>query len=145
MAASGGRDDGGDCGGMFASINVTPLVDITLVLLVIFMVAAPLIVASPSIKVALPKAATADESQKTTLALTMERREPAGYKLYTNGQATDEGAMRTVVATLVKREPDVQATIAADRGIAYGDVMHVVDVIKALGVSRFALNTEAGP
>jgi biopolymer transport protein TolR len=142
MASSQGNEDGG----MFASINVTPLVDITLVLLIIFMVAAPLIVANPSIKVALPKATTGDETQKTTLAVTMQREgTTAGYKLFTNGRETDEGAMRTVVAGLVKSEPQVQAVIAADRGIPYGDVMHVVDVVKALGVSRFALNTQASP
>jgi biopolymer transport protein ExbD len=138
MAASADNQDGG----MFASINVTPLVDITLVLLIIFMVAAPLIVANPSIKVALPKATTGDETQKSTLALSMERQNAGGYKLYTNGKVTDEGAMRTVVAGLVKTEPQLQAVIAADRGIAYGDVMHVVDVIKSLGVSKFALNTQ---
>ncbi|HXJ21111.1 MAG TPA: biopolymer transporter ExbD [Polyangia bacterium] len=141
MAGGADKEDGG----MFASINVTPLVDITLVLLIIFMVAAPLIVANPSIKVALPKAASGDETQKSTLALTLERQDPGGYKLYTNGKATDEGSMRTVVAAAVKSEPQLQAVIAADRGIPYGDVMHVVDVIKALGVSRFALNTQASP
>ncbi len=141
MAASHDKEDGG----MFASINVTPLVDITLVLLIIFMVAAPLIVANPSIKVALPKATTGDETQKSTLAVTMQRQDAGGYKLFTNGRETDEGAMRTVVAGLVKNQPQVQAVIAADRGISYGDVMHVVDVVKALGVSQFALNTQASP
>ena len=141
MAAASDRDDGG----MFASINVTPLVDITLVLLIIFMVAAPHIAATPSIKVALPKAATGDETPKSTLALTMARQGAGGYKLYTNGHETDEGAMRTTIVSLVKGQPELQAVIAADSGIPYGDVMHVVDVIKGLGVSRFALNTQAGP
>jgi biopolymer transport protein ExbD len=141
MAAATDREESG----MFASINVTPLVDITLVLLIIFIVAAPLIVANPSIKVALPRAATGDDTPKSTLALTMARQPAGGYKLFTNGHETDEGAMRAVVAGLVKGQPELQAVIAADRGIAYGDVMHVVDVVKALGVSRFALNTEAGP
>jgi biopolymer transport protein ExbD len=140
MAASGPED-----GGCFSAINVTPLVDITLVLLVIFMVAAPLIVASPSIKVELPKAATADETKHSTLALTLERQPAGGYKLYENGRATDEAAVRALVPGLVKSEPALQAIIAADRGIAYGDVMHVVDLVKALGVTRFALNTQAGP
>ena len=60
-ALSGGDDDGG---GMIADINVTPLVDITLVLLIIMMVAAPMIANNPSIKVELPKAASGDETQK---------------------------------------------------------------------------------
>jgi biopolymer transport protein TolR len=145
MAAGGSDQDGSGCGAMFASINVTPMVDVTLVLLVIFMVAAPLIVATPSIKVALPKAATGDETKRSSLALTLEREVSGGYKLYRNGQPTDEQAVRALVPGLLKSDPELQAIVAADRGIAYGDVMHVVDVIKALGVTKFALNTQPGP
>jgi biopolymer transport protein TolR len=145
MAAGGSDQDGSGCGAMFASINVTPMVDVTLVLLVIFMVAAPLIVATPSIKVALPKAATGDETKRSSLALTLEREVSGGYKLYRNGQPTDEQAVRAAVPGLLKSDPELQAIVAADRGIAYGDVMHVVDVIKALGVTKFALNTQSGP
>jgi biopolymer transport protein ExbD len=141
--AGGGSER--DEGGMFASINVTPMVDVTLVLLVIFMVAAPLIAATPSIKVALPKATTGDETHRSPLALTMQRQPAGGYRLFTNGRETDEVAMRALVPPLVKSEPNLQAIIAADRGIAYGDVMHIVDVVKALGVSKFALNTHSGP
>jgi biopolymer transport protein TolR len=138
-------DQGDGGGGMFASINVTPMVDVTLVLLVIFMVAAPLIVANPSIKVALPKAATADETKRSTLALTLERESAGGYKLYRDGQPTNEQAVRALVPGLVKGDPELQAIVAADRGIPYGDVMHVVDLIKSLGVTKFALNTQSGP
>ena len=143
MAARGPlADDGGGC---FADINVTPLVDITLVLLIIFMVAAPLIVSNPSIKVDLPKAATADETQKSPIALTLQPDAGKGYRLYANGKETDEAKARTLIAGLVGRDHDVQAIIAADRRIAYGDVMHVVDMVKSLGVSKFALDTDAGP
>jgi biopolymer transport protein ExbD len=140
--ASGGSDR--DEGGLFASINVTPLVDITLVLLVIFMVAAPLIAANPSIKMILPKAATAETTKPSTLVLSLARVVEGGYKIFGNGRETDEAGIRTLVATLVKNDPELQATIAADRGIPYGDVMHVVDLVRASGVSRFALNTDSG-
>ena len=143
MAFGGGSSGDQDITG----INVTPLVDITLVLLIVFMVAAPLIVAAPSIKVALPKAATGDETPASTLALTLQR-EPAaasGCALFVNGKKTDETAVRPLVAGLVAHNPALQAVIAADRSIPYGDVMRIVDTIKGMGVSRFALNTEAGP
>ena len=139
MAASHRDDDA-----LFAHINVTPLVDITLVLLVIFMVAAPLIVSRPSIKVALPKAVTAETTQPSKLVLSLSRGPSGGYKLYRDGHETDERAIRAVVPGLVKRDPELQAIIAADRGIAYGDVMHVVDVVRELGVTKFALNAESG-
>ena len=115
MAGGGPNSDDG-CGGMFAAINVTPMVDVTLVLLVIFMVAAPLIVANPSIKVALPKAATGEETKRSTLALTLERETAGGYKLYRDGQPTDERAVRALVPGLLKSDPELQAVVAADRG-----------------------------
>jgi biopolymer transport protein TolR len=138
MAASKHDDDG-----LFAHINVTPLVDITLVLLVVFMVAAPLIVSNPSIKVALPKAVTAEETKASTLVLSMTRA-PGGYRLFEGGHETSEASIRTKVPPMVKTDPELQAIIAADRGIAYGDVMHVVDLVRELGVTKFALNAESG-
>ena len=137
--AAGHKDDE-----LFAQINVTPLVDITLVLLVIFMVAAPLIVSRPSIKVALPKAVTAESTQPSKLVLSLSRAPTGGYRLYQDGHETDKHAIRAVVPRLVRRDPELQAIIAADRGIAYGDVMHVVDVVRELGVTKFALNAESG-
>ena len=134
---------GDDDGGIISDINVTPLVDITLVLLIIFMVAAPMIVNNPSIKVQLPKAATGDETLKSTLALTLQRQEAGGYDLYRNGEKVDEATLRKEIPELVKQNKDIQAIIAADRGIAYGDVIHVVDLVKSLGVVKFALNTDA--
>jgi biopolymer transport protein ExbD len=136
MAASRHDDEG-----LFAHINVTPLVDITLVLLVVFMVAAPIMVATPSIKVALPKAATAEATPKSPLVLSMTR-VPSGYKLFENGKETSEASIRTRVPTLVKSDPELQAIIAADRGIPYGDVMHIVDLVRELGVTKFALNAD---
>ena len=76
MAGTGSSsfdDDDGGGSGMIADINVTPLVDITLVLLIIMMVAAPVIANNPSIKVELPKAASADETLKSTLSFTLTK------------------------------------------------------------------------
>lgn len=141
--AGSSMPSGDDDGGIISDINVTPLVDITLVLLIIFMVAAPMIVNNPSIKVQLPKAATGDETLKSTLALTLQRQEAGGYDLYRNGEKVDEATLRKEIPELVKQNKDIQAIIAADRGIAYGDVIHVVDLVKSLGVVKFALNTDA--
>lgn len=139
--SSSGDDEGG---GMIADINVTPLVDITLVLLIIMMVAAPIIANNPSIKVELPKAANADETQKTTLALTLAKKSGGqpGFDLYLNGDKMDEGRARGVIADLVNKNKDIQAVIAGDKGIAYGDVMHIVDLVKSLGVTKFAMATD---
>lgn len=142
--ASSGLSDDDAGGGMISDINVTPLVDITLVLLIIMMVAAPIIANNPSIKVELPKAASGDETQKTTLSFTLTKKTDgsAGYDLYLNGDKVDEAKAQRVTTDLVQKNRDIQAVIAGDKGIAYGDVMHIVDVVKSLGVTKFAMATD---
>ena len=143
MAASSNQ---GDDDGMVSGINVTPLVDVCLVLLIIFMVTAPMIVNNPSIKVELPKAATGDETLKSTLALTLSRDGTTnGVALYANGEKTDEAHVKQMIPDMLSKNKDLQAIIAADRGISYGDVVHIVDLVKSLGVHKFALNTDPNP
>jgi biopolymer transport protein TolR len=136
-------DEGGQ--GAITDINVTPLVDITLVLLIIFMVTAPMIVNNPSIKVELPKAATGDETLKSTLALTLSRDPSGNVLLYANGEKSDEPKVKAMIPDMLSKNKDLQAIIAADRGISYGDVVHIVDLVKSLGVHKFALNTDPNP
>jgi biopolymer transport protein ExbD len=142
MAARGPSDADGGC---FADINVTPLVDVTLVLLIIFMVAAPMIVATPSIKVQLPKAASAEETEKSTLALALEKQEGDKFRLLVNGDESDEQSVRALIPKLLEKDQELQAVIAADKGLPYGAVMHLVDLVKSAGVHKFALNTDPTP
>ena len=129
-----GDDDGG---GMIVDINVTPLVDITLVLLIIFMVTASYIV-SPAIKVDLPKAASGTEQSKTTLALTISK----DGALYLNGERSNDEAVVRYIKGELPGKPDLQAIIAADGGVAHRDVIHVIDLVKRTGVHRFAINVD---
>ena len=139
--AGGGSSYGGDedAGRMIVDINVTPLVDITLVLLIIFMVTASYIV-SPAIKVDLPKAASGTDQAKTTLALTLMK----DGGLYLNGQRSNDQAVVAYIRTELPKNPDLQAIIAADRVVPHGDVVHVIDLVKRAGVHRFAINVEPG-
>jgi biopolymer transport protein ExbD len=129
-----GDDDGG---GMIVDINVTPLVDITLVLLIIFMVTASYIV-SPAIKVDLPKAASGTEQSKTTLALTIAK----DGALYLNGDRSNDDIVVRYIKGELPKNPDLQAIIAADGGVAHRDVIHVIDLVKRTGVHRFAINVD---
>jgi biopolymer transport protein ExbD len=108
------------------------------------MVAAPMIANNPSIKVELPKAASGDETQKTTLSLTLTKKASGegGYDLFLNGEKVDESKAKAQVSELVGKNKDIQAVIAGDKGIAYGDVMHIVDLVKTLGVTKFAMATD---
>jgi biopolymer transport protein ExbD len=136
--ASGyGNDD--DSGRMIVDINVTPLVDITLVLLIIFMVTATYIV-SPSIKVDLPKAASGSDQTKTTLSLTLAK----DGALYLNGERSNDAAVAKFIGDSLPANPDLQAIIAADTVVAHGEVVHVIDLVKRAGVHRFAINVDPG-
>src|SRR3954466_2967974 len=96
-----------DGGGTIADINVTPLVDIVLVLLIVFMITVPSIVNNPSIKVELPKAASGDDTLKSTLALTLQRLPEGGYQLFENGNKTDENALKTKIRALLAQNKDL--------------------------------------
>ena len=113
MAASASSDDE-----MITGINVTPLVDITLVLLIIFMVTASYIV-SPAIRIDLPKAASGTEQQRTSLGLTLTRE----GALYLNGAPSSDDAVLHFISGELPRNPDLQAVIAADRAVPHGDVV----------------------
>ena len=131
------EDDGAR---MITDINVTPLVDIMLVLLIVFMVTTTYIV-NPSIKVDLPKASTGSETVNTTLALSLDT---AGT-LYLNGEASNEAAMEQFIKAELPKNADLQAVIAADKAVPHGTVVHLIDVVKRAGVRRFAINVEAAP
>jgi biopolymer transport protein ExbD len=139
VAGGSGAFGGEESGGMIVDINVTPLVDITLVLLIIFMVTASLIV-SPSIKVDLPKAASGSDQAKTTLAVTLAK----DRSLYLNGEHSSDAAIVKFIGDTLPGNPDLQAVIAADTVVPHGDVVHLIDLVKRAGVHRFAINVEPG-
>jgi biopolymer transport protein ExbD len=128
-----------DSGRMITDINVTPLVDIVLVLLIIFMVTTTYIV-NPSIKVDLPKAASGTEQTRTSLAVTMTK----DGGVYLNGERTDEAGVVRYIAGELPRSPDLQAIIAADKVVSHGTVVHMIDIVKRAGVRKFAINVESG-
>ncbi|MDF1565774.1 MAG: biopolymer transporter ExbD [Deltaproteobacteria bacterium] len=122
---------------IITGINVTPLVDVVLVLLIIFMVTASSIV-GPSIEVDLPKAATATETTPSTVSVVLS----ADGAVYLNGEASDEALVLQKVRAEVAKTPELQVVIAADRSTTHGRVVGFVDAVKAAGVTRFALSTE---
>jgi biopolymer transport protein ExbD len=129
--ASEGDDD------LITGINVTPLVDIVLVLLIIFMVTATYIVRE-AIEVDLPRAANAGEAVGTTLAVVLTR----DGAIYLDGVRRTEGELAARTREAVARDRDTRAIISADRAAQHGAVVHVIDLVKGEGVSRFAINIE---
>jgi biopolymer transport protein ExbD len=123
--------------GIIADINVTPLVDIMLVLLIIFMLTANLI-AKQAIEVELPRAAQSTAVNPTTLAVTLTR----DGALYLNGRPTTPDGLRAAVRASVAADPKTQAIIAGDKSVSHGRVVWVLDVVKSLGVASFAIQID---
>lgn len=122
---------------VLSSINVTPFVDVVLVLLVILMVTSTAIVKA-SLQVDLPTAASGGESVVSTLNLVITR----NGQLFLDGQPTTARALAKAIRRESESNPSVQAVIAADQGVAYGAVVRTIDIVKTNGVTRFALNIE---
>ena len=131
MAGSAQQDDGEITG-----INVTPLVDIMLVLLIIFMVTATYIV-KEAIEIDLPKAAAGGETTAKTLAIVITK----DGKSYLDGVETSEAALVKKISESEKKE-ELQALISADREAMHGAVVHMLDVLKQQGVTKFAIEIE---
>jgi|SRR5580698_6972543 biopolymer transport protein TolR len=131
---NGGDDDDG---GMISGINVTPLVDITLVLLIIFMVTATYIVRQ-AIQIDLPRAANAGESTGTTLAVMLTK----DGDIYLDGHKSDETGLRDAARNAAAKDKDTRVIIGADKNALHGAVVHVLDLIKGEGIAKFAINIE---
>jgi biopolymer transport protein ExbD len=118
-------------------INVTPFVDVALVLLIIFMVTATYIVAQ-SIPVDLPEAGTG-EDVVTTLAVTITDE----GEMYVDGKRTDEAKLKQLIADTRKKNEDVRVIIAGDKKVEHGVVVRVIDLVRKQGVAKFAINIDA--
>jgi len=123
--------------GIITDINVTPLVDIMLVLLIIFMLTAS-IIAKQAIEVELPSAAQGTTPTPTTLAVTLTR----GGLLLLNGKEVTAAKLREEVSAALAKDAKSQVIIAADKQTSHGRVVWVLDVIKSLGVASFAIQID---
>ena len=120
-----------------SEINVVPLVDIILVVLIIFMVTAPTFM-KQTISVNLPKAASGEQTvpSKLDIALT------ADGKIMINGSEATEADLQRISLEEVAKNADVQAIISADKNVSHGKVVMVLDVVKGAGVKKFALSID---
>jgi biopolymer transport protein ExbD len=135
MAFSSGNADQDITG-----INVTPLVDITLVLLIVFMVTAKLVM-SQAMPLDLPKAASAG-AVSTVLTVSVGD----NGELIANGTAlADASALRAVVVSELAKSPDLRAVIAASRRTPHGNVMAVLDGLRDAGLVKVAFAAEKAP
>ena len=132
-----GAKAGGGGNETIADINMVPLIDIILVVLIIFMVTAPALI-KPSVEVNLPEAASGDETTPSLLNIAIT----ADGQVMLNNEDVDEEDAKRLAKDEVERNPEVQAVIVADRDLPYGQVIKILDWIKSSGVKNFAVTTD---
>ncbi len=119
-------------------INITPFVDVVLVLLVIFMVTTPIMI-KEALKVKLPKTLTADSISKATslgIALTKEG------QIFLEGKLISFFDLQSRLADIYKTAPNTQFLISADTNSIHGDVVRIIDILKKNNLNSFALQIE---
>ncbi|MFW6051308.1 MAG: ExbD/TolR family protein [Myxococcota bacterium] len=131
---AGGAKGSDEDGGIITDINVTPLVDVVLVLLIILMVTATAIVAK-TLPMELPEAATG-EQVPSTMAVSID---PEGQIYLDREPVTDED-LRSQVGEAREKNPELRVIIAADEQIEHGRVVRVMDLLRQVKVTRFAIN-----
>ncbi len=132
MAAAADND------GPITGINVTPLVDIILVVLIIFMATAPLI-HNRAMKVDLPKAAKHEKAATEALQVVYN----AQKELTLSGRKVTEEQLRAELLAMVGREADLRVALRADRNLSYGDIVQILDLVRGAGVHKIGLEVKA--
>ncbi len=134
MASSLGDDENG-----INDINITPMVDVMLVLLIIFMVTANYMT-SQSIDMKLPKAATgeANDAETKNLGLALDK----DSKLFLDGQPVSYADLGPLLAEKKAAKPDLSALISADVKTPHGEVVKLIDFVRKNGITNFAINVE---
>lgn len=125
--------------GLVTGINVTPFVDVVLVLLVALMVTASDL-AAQAIGVDLPRATTGTDAPPRALAVTVD----ASGAVRVDGAPVDDEGLRVAVHAARARDADVRAVVAADGAATHAKVVHVVDVLRREQIARFALEVARG-
>jgi len=127
-AATNGDED------IIANINITPLVDIFLVLLIIFMITSS-VIDQREIALQVPKAANAGSQAPKASGLIVDK----DGNTYLDGQKLDTASISAILRGAVARDPDHQVLIGADRDLRYQNVVDVIDLVRGAGVTKYAL------
>jgi len=131
-------DIGGETrlGPALAEINITPFVDVVLVLLVIFLITAPMMLGGIDVKVPKTETRTSKPEERLVLTVTRDR------GVYLENQPISLDRLTKVLSGMVQRNPKAAVFLKADEAVAYGVVMKVMDVIKKAGIDRVGMVTE---
>jgi biopolymer transport protein ExbD len=133
---------GDDDDGTLSDINVTPLVDVVLVLLIVFMITVPAIVGSAPIKVNLPESgAVAMASELAPMTVAVQRNDEGKLAIFVNERSTDRDGLVALLKEIGLPPEDQPVTLQADQTLAYGEVIAVMDMLHSIGLRKIAVDT----
>jgi biopolymer transport protein TolR len=132
---------GGAPGAYKSDINITPLVDVVLVLLIIFMVITPLLQVGYDVKV--PPKATVDTPPPSLDQLIVSV--TAGKTLYLNKERLDKQSLALRLSEILKNRRDKTVFFSADDTVTYGEVATVMDIVRSAGANNIGIVLETVP
>ena len=123
---------------VMSEINIVPFVDIILVVLIIFLIVAPAFI-QPGLDIELPKAQTAEKPENAKALLTID----IEGLFYLNRQPVKKNTLKEKLKDFVSKNRDFKVVIAADRNVAHGNVISLIDLVRTAGVRKFAVSVES--
>ena len=125
--------------GLVSEINIVPFVDVVLVILIIFLVISPTFI-KPGFNINLPKADTAKKTENVKVILSID----IEGLFYINQKPVKEVELSEKLKKMAEKDKDIKAIIAADKDVAHGNVIALIDLVRKAGVKKFAVSIEPG-
>lgn len=126
-------------GNVVSEINVVPFVDVVLVILIIFLVISPTFI-KPGFDINLPQAQTAKKPENVKVMLSID----IEGIFYINQKPVEEKELSERLKKMVEKNKDMKAVIAADKDVAHGNVISLIDFVRKAGIKKFAVSVEHG-
>ena len=123
---------------IMSEINIIPFVDIILVILIIFLIISPTFI-NPGFNISLPKAETAKQPKNVKALLTIDME----GKIYFNRVLLKKEELKQKLKQFIEKDKDMKVVIAADKNVAHGNVISLIDFVKKAGVNKFAVSVES--
>lgn len=127
-----------------SAINVTPLVDVTLVLLIVFMITVPAIVGTAPIEVELPETSNIPvETELAPIVFTLKNGGAGNVELYLNDQRVDEAGVKRFFEQLGPRASEQEVSLSVEKGLLIDHMVAIWDLVKSYGVKSLHVNTRS--
>ncbi len=142
-ASTGSGYSDEDEGSLMTDINITPLVDVVLVLLIVFLMTVPAVVSSTALKVNLPESGSgAKPLTASPWELVLRPNDSDGFELFLSDELVDRDQIQQMLEQSEVPRDMQQVRLSADRGVPYGEIIKVLDMLAELKLEKVSLRTK---